>query len=217
MEVTQRSWDSGIKIDDRIRIKYLTLSEIREREEDFRELISKSFMGSVPMPDASGRERFFEILDTYARVPDSHYTLPDKFDPHEYSSIPEFIQAWSERNLEEMCTWAHLAFDTESGKLIGAIFCLPDLYELWLGQPITRANVDTAMVDKDFAGRGIFSSLNNIGRITGEINGIRYFEGTQIWYNNKDAVNSIFPHCIHARTHYVMQKRLKSPRPKGRD
>ena len=66
------------------------------------------------------------------------------------------------------------------------------------------------MVRKDYAGRGIFSALNNIGQLTCNLNGIKYYEGTTIWTNNIDAVNSIFPHCKHIRKYYVLQKRIRN-------
>ena len=57
---------------------------------------------------------------------------------------------------------APLAFDRGSGKLIGAILAIADLFQGWLGQAITQINVDTVMVNKNYAGKGIFSALNNM-------------------------------------------------------
>ena len=209
MKVTKQTWDSGKKIDKNIKLRYLTLKELIQKKEEIFELANNSFQMSFP--DASGGEhRLNEMIETYTQVPNPHYELPENFNLKSYSNIPEFIEAWESCNLEKVITWAPMAFDKKTDKLVGIILSLPDLYELWLGQKITRNNVDTAMVRKDYAGKGIFSALNNIGQLTCNLNGIKYYEGTTIWYNNKDAVNSIFPHCEHIRKHYVMQKRIKA-------
>jgi len=207
MEVTKSNWASGKNIDKRIKYRYLTLEEIKERKEEIFELGTSSFQ--MDFPDSSGAEnRFNEMLETYSQVPNSHYKLPTSFDPKSYCEILEFVEAWQNCNLEEVITWAPMAFDRKTDKLVGVILSLPDLYETWHNKSITRINVDTAMVRKDYAGRGIFSALNNIGQLTCNLNGITYYEGTTIWTNNIDAVNSIFPHCEHIRKHYILQKRI---------
>ena len=209
MKVTKEVWPSGRLVSKDIRLGYLSLPELKERREDILELSKKCFQGSVPLPDTSGENRLDEVFDTYAQVPPSHYKLDYNFDPKVYSNIPEFIEAWENRDIENIVNWAPLAFDRKTDKLVGAIISAPDVYQMWLNEPITRNNVDTAMVDKNYAGKGIFSALNNIGQLTCNLNGVNYYEGTTIWYNNKDAINSIFPHCKHIRGHYVMQKRIK--------
>ena len=209
MKVTKDFWDSGKKIDHGIKLGHVSLKELEEYQEEILDLGKNSFQ--MDFPDASGAEyRFKEMLDTYAQVPKSFYKLPDDFNPRSYCNISEILEAWASYDLEEVVTWAHMAFDKETNKLVGIILTLPDLYELWLGEPITRTNVDTAMVRKDCAGRGVISAMNNLGQKTQNINGITYFEGTTIWTNNIDAINSIFPHCEHIRKHYVMEKRIKS-------
>jgi hypothetical protein len=101
-----------------------------------------------------------------------------------------------------------MAFDRNTGELVGILLGLPDLYEKWGGNPITRANVDTAMVKKGYYGRGIFSALNNLGQLTCNLYGVHYFEGTTIWSNNSRAIETIFPHCTPTRKHYMVQKRI---------
>ena len=110
--------------------------------------------------------------------------------------------------MEKIEVWAPLAFDKTTGDLAGALLGLPDLYQKWSKKPITRGNVDTAMVKKGYYGKGIFSALNNLGQLTGRIFGIDYYEGTAIWSNNSRAVDTIFPHCCPIRKHYVVQKRV---------
>ncbi len=207
MKVTKEVWDSGDNIDSGIKLRCLTLKELRKLKEEVYDLGTNSFQ--MDFPDASGAEyRLNEMLDTYAQVPKSHYGLPKGFEPRLYSDVSEFIEAWEERNLEDEVTFCLLAFDRKNGKLVGIIIGLPDLYESWLGLPITRVNIDTAMVRKDCTGRRIFSGLNNFGRKTMKLNGITYFEGTAIWAKNKDAIKSITPHGINIRKHYIMEKRI---------
>ena len=125
-----------------------------------------------------------------------------------YSIIPEYIEAWESCDLEKIEPYVPMAFDRHTGELVGIILCLPDLYEAWRGEPITRVNVDTAMVKKGYYGKGIFSALNNIGQLTCLMRGLNYYEGTSIWSNNSRAIDTIFPHCKPIRKHIVVQKRL---------
>ena len=206
MEVTQNQWDKGKKVDKDVGLGYLTLNDVIERKEEFLEIAKNAFYAIVP--DAC-TGRFDEIMDIYKQVPDSHYKLNENFDPRTYSTQPELLEAWETCNLEKVLAFLHLAFDKKTKKIVGAIFCLPDLYELWLSKPITRAIVDTAMVKKEYKGKGIFSALNNMGRLTGNINGIYYFEGTGIWLVNEDAINAVMPHCRTNRKFVVVQKRIK--------
>jgi hypothetical protein len=85
---------------------------------------------------------------------------------------------------------------------------LPNLFQLWIKEPLTHLNVDTVIIKKEYAGRGIFSSLQNVGQITSRLYGFDYVEGTTIWANNDRAIKTIFPHCSPLRTHYVLQKRI---------
>ncbi len=220
------SWDSGKIIDKNIRIGYLTLKEMRDRKEEFHDLIAKSFLGSLPFPDASGRYRLDEILNTYAKVPLSHYKIrhPD-FNPKDYSKckregrflkktryhrVHEFEEVWNTYDLEKVVTWAPLAFDKKTGEIVGAILSVPDLYEDMLGGALTRNNIDTIMVNKKYSGKRIYTNLNNIGELTCRLHGMTYYEGTTIFYNNPDAIKSVFPYGTNIRTHYVMQKRVKN-------
>ncbi|MFX1399473.1 MAG: hypothetical protein ACFFAS_20805 [Promethearchaeota archaeon] len=206
MEVTQKQWNKGKIIDKDIRLGYLTLKDIIERKDEVIEIAKDAFYSIVP--DAC-TGRIDEILEIYSQVPDSHYKLDDNFNPRIYSTQQEILEAWESCNLEKVLSFLHLAFDRKTGKIVGAIFCLPDLYELWLSKPITRANVDTAMVKSEYKGKGVFSALNNMGQLTGNMTGIYYFEGTGIWLVNQDAINAIMPHCKTNRKFIVVQKRIK--------
>ncbi len=209
MEVTQREWGAGTKISKKVRLGYYTTKAFWEHKEDILKLGRNSFLGSMPMPDRS--YRLDEVIRTYEAIPDSHFGVNtiENFSPEKYSDIVEFQEAWKDSDLNECIMGAPLAFDRETGELIGAILATPNLYQYWLGEPITEMNVDTVMVDKRYEGKGIFSALNNIGQLGTFLNGITYFEGTSIWNNNPNAKKAIFPHGIPVRKHIVMEKRLK--------
>ena len=82
----------------------------------------------------------------YSQLPDSHYKLPEDFNPREYSEQPELLEAWESRDLEKVVTFAHLAFDRNTDELVGVIFCLPDLYELWLkANPLDQEAIDVCV------------------------------------------------------------------------
>ncbi|MBY8986299.1 MAG: hypothetical protein KGD65_14580 [Candidatus Lokiarchaeota archaeon] len=208
VHVTDSSWEQGQrKLDEDIRIAYLTIDQMLERKEEIRDVIQGSFQ--VLLPDSSGGDTGFnEILEFYKQVPESFYKLPNDFDPYQYSNRKEYREAWDNCNLEKVVTWAPFAFDRKTDAVVGVIFSIPNLYQLWLNEPLTHTNVDTAMVHKEYARKGIFSNLNNIGQITLSFNGINYVEGTTIWSNNEKAVAAIFPHSKLRRKHIVYQKRI---------
>ncbi|KKL60880.1 hypothetical protein LCGC14_2200910 [marine sediment metagenome] len=203
--VAQKSWDKGRKIDDDIIFRYFPLKELYEFAEEIRNLANNSFFEILP--DASGKNRIYQFFESFAKIPRDFYDIPS-IEPHEYTDVPQFVDAWETCDLKKIEPYAPLAFSKSTGELIGALLGLPDLYESWNGNPITRANVDTAMVKKGYFGKGIFSALNNLGQLTCNLFGVDYFEGTSIWSNNSRAVDTIFPHCETIRKHYIVQKRV---------
>jgi len=208
VHVTKRIWKKGKKFDKSVRLGYLHLDEIIHRKEEIMAIVSDAF--NFILPDHSGTDRFEEFMSQYALVPKTHYKLPPNFNPEDFSDIPEFIEGWESCNLENVVTWAPLAFDRKTGEIVGAIFSLPDIYQLWLDEPITRDNVDTVFIKSSHRGKGIFSALHNFGQFACRFNGVDYFEGTCIWNKNEQAVQSIFPHSKPLRKHIVFQKRLHS-------
>lgn len=207
VRVEQKTWKNGKKIDKDIVLRYTNLEGIIERKDEILNLGKNSFHDILP--DASGRdERFNEFIYAFTQIPDSTRKLYEDFKPREYSNNPHFIEAWENCDLGNLEVFAPMAFDRYTGELVGILLGLPDLYEAWSGNPITRCNVDTAMVRRDYTGKGIFSALNNIGQQTARQFGITYFEGTTIWSNNSLAIDTIFPHCTLIRKHYILQKRV---------
>ncbi|HDZ18543.1 MAG TPA: hypothetical protein ENH75_09645 [archaeon] len=207
VRVEQKTWDKGKKIDEGIEFRYFTLKELKTMVLEIGNLAKNSFYEILP--DASGKNRIFEFFDAFSQVPNSFKKLPDRFDPKSYSDIPQFVEALETCDLEKIEICAPMAFDKQTGELVGALLGLHDIFQAWKGVPITRVNVDTAMVKKGYYGKGIFSALNNLGQLTARIFGIDYFEGTAIWSNNSRAIDTIFPHCKPVRKHYIFQKRVK--------
>jgi len=204
--VAQRSWNKGKKIDKDIEFRYTSLKELYDYADEIRDLAKNSFYEILA--DSSGRNRVYEFFEAFSNIPKSFYNISTDFDPDSYCDIPQFTEAWETCDLKKVEPYAPMAFDKTTNELVGILLGLPDLFEVWNGSPLTRANVDTAMVKKGYFGKGIFSALNNIGQFTGNLYGIDYFEGTGVWSNNSRAIDTIFPHCEPIRKHYVFQKRI---------
>ncbi|TXT60888.1 MAG: hypothetical protein BAJALOKI2v1_70040 [Promethearchaeota archaeon] len=208
MEVTHDKWKKGTHLDEDIEIRYLTFEEFKNRKNEIIEMFSGAFYSVLP--DAFGAQRYKEVMELLKQIPPKYYRLPKDLDYEKYSTQPEFLNAWRDsEGKDDLITFFHLAFDKKTDKIVGIITCLPDLYEIWKGENITRVNVDVAVVRKGYGRKGIFSSLNNIGQLTGNILGVRYYEGTSIWNLNEDAVKTILPHGRINRRFYVYQKRVK--------
>lgn len=207
LEVTHKTWKKGEGIDNNIRFQYTDMRGFIERKQEIFDLVKNSFYGILP--DSSGREeKFNAFINAFCELPRPFRELKQEFDPRIYSDIPQFQETWESYDFRKSEPFAPMAIDKNTGELVGILLGLPDLYEVWNGQPITRANVDSAMVKKGYTGRGIFSALNNLGQLTANLHGISYYEGTTIWSNNQRAVQTIFPHCKLVRKHYVVQKRV---------
>jgi len=208
VHVTSDNWEKGNNLDNSIKIRYKTMEEFQHLFDEIMGLAKGSF--HAILADApGGKERFNEMARLFSLVPQSHYTLSDNFNPKDFTSVPEFLMAMDSCDLEKVITWMPMAFDRETNDLVGLIISLPNVYQIWKNTPLTHANVDTVMISKNHTGNGIFSSLNNIGRIVTGINGITYVEGTTIWSNNDRAIKTIFPHSKVIREHIVVQKRIK--------
>jgi hypothetical protein len=188
-------------------IRFLPTSEIRELRDDILDLAQSSFH-SVLADAPGGESRFNEMMESYELAFGNRAVVSDNFDPQTISSVPEFIEAWESCDINEIVPCCPVAFDRTTGELVGIIMTLPNLFQLWSNQPLTHLNVDTVIIKKEYAARGIFSSLQNVGQITCKLHGFNYVEGTTIWANNDRAVKTIFPHCTPLRTHYVVQKRI---------
>ena len=207
MEVTEYKWKKGVQLDDDLEIRYLTFEEFEARKDEVLEMMGGAFYSVLP--DAFGIKRYEEVMELMRNTPKRYFELPKDIEFENYSTQQEFLKAWQQCAEEDVLTFFHLAFEKETDKIVGIIIVLPDLYEVWKGDKITRGNVDVAAVRKGYARKGIFSSLNNIGRLTGNMRGITYFEGTSIWNLNEDAVKTILPHGTINRRFHVFQKRIK--------
>ncbi len=213
LKVSAKTWQKARKLDKNIRFEYIPISEMENRGEEVQNLARESFQGMLP--DTSGG-RFLEFMHAFKQMPPSKDILQEDIDPRKISSNEMFLEAWESCDLERIIPLMPMAYDKKTGQMVGVLLGLPDLYQHWTGTRITRVNVDTAIIHKDYEGKGIFSALNNIGQITCGFYGMTYFEGTSVWtgnsrgVNNINAVNSIMPHCIPIRKHIILQKKLKA-------
>ena len=204
--VSQKTWNKGKKIDRDIIFRYFPLEILYDFIDDIENLANNSLYEILP--DSSGINRIHEFFESFSRIPKSFYNKKLDINPKNFSEEPKFMEAWEMCDLEKIEPFAPMAFDRKTGKLVGILLGLPDLYQLWTENSLTRCNVDTAMIKKEYYGKGIFSALNNIGQLTCNLYEINYFEGTTIWSNNSRAIDTIFPHCTPIRKHYVVQKRI---------
>jgi hypothetical protein len=209
VEVVSKQWGSGNRLDPEYYLRYFSVKQMKKMKSEIMNLAEHSFY-SILADAPGGDARFEEMMRSYelASVAPFNEELTKRI-IEEYSHISEFMEAWNTCDLRNIIYWAPCAFKRDTGELVGIILSLPNLYQLWAGESFSRCNVDTAMVNKDHSGKGIFSALNNIGRLTLEMYGIISAEGTTIWANNDRAIKTIFPHSEPLRTHYVVQKRVK--------
>jgi hypothetical protein len=209
VEVVSKQWGSGNRLDPEYFIRYFSVEQMRGMKSEIMKLAENSFY-SILADAPGGESRFEEMMRSYelASVMPFKEKLAEQI-IKDHGHISEFIEAWNSCDLRNIICWAPCAFKRDSGELVGIILSLPNLYQLWAGEPFSRANVDTAMVHKDHSGKGIFSSLNNSGWLTVGMYGITSAEGTTIWANNEKAIKTIFPHSEPLRTHFVVQKRVK--------
>ena len=209
VEVISRQWEKGNRLDPEYCIRYFTVDELKQMKSEIMQLAENSFY-SILADAPGGNSRFEEMLRSYeiaSTAPFNERLAKQIVSDH--SDIPEFMEAWEACDLSTIVYWAPCAFNRKSGKLVGIILSLPNLYQFWAGQLFTRTNVDTVMIHKNHSGKGIFSTLNNIGRLTLDMFGITSAEGTTIWANNERAIKTIFPHSRPLRTHIVVQKRVR--------
>ena len=201
-----KRWAKGRDLDEEIVVRFLPLDEIKELIDQIMGLASQSLY-AVLADAPGGRTRFDEFMNAYAQTIEFLKVSSEEI-PQEYADISGFQETWESCDLKRIVPMAAFGFDRNTNELIGAIMCQPNLYQLWNGEPLTHMNVDTAMVKKEYTGRGVFSALHNIGKFLSSTFGFNYYEGTTIWANNDRAIKTIFPHGVPVRTHYVVQKRL---------
>ncbi|MFX0126468.1 MAG: hypothetical protein ACFFAE_22820 [Candidatus Hodarchaeota archaeon] len=217
MRVDVESWEKGNSLDKSLKLCCLPLKELLEKLDDIVDLARDSFSTLLPDTSGGGRENVKNLIKLAINIPKSHFGYREYPNLNKrYADIPEFLEAWSEADLENMITVFPMVLERRTGKLIGMLIGVLDYYQYWRDEYVTRINVHTAMVRKGYNGKGVFSSLNNFGQATNRtMKGTTYFEGTAIWtknskgVNNEDAVNSIFPHCTPIRRHIVFEKHVK--------
>lgn len=201
-------WEKGKELDEDIMTRFLPLDEIRALKRQILKLAQQSFY-SVLADATGGQSRFEEIMEIYYQASKKVEIVNPNFDPQTFANMPGFLETWQAADLDKIISTAIFAFDRRSSELVGVLMAQPNLFQLWTGEPLTHMNVDTIIIKKEYAGKGIFSALHNIGKtLSSAVYGYNYFEGTTIWANNDRAIKSIFPHSSPLRTHYVVQKRI---------
>ncbi len=201
-------WEKGKELDEDIMTRFLPLDEIKALKRQILSLAQQSFY-SVLADATGGQSRFEEIMEIYYQASKKVEIVNPNFDPQTFANMPGFLDTWKAADLEKIISTAIFAFDRRSSELVGVLMAQPNLFQLWAGEPLTHMNVDTIIIKKEYAGKGIFSALHNIGKsLSSAVYGYNYFEGTTIWANNDRAIKSIFPHSSPLRTHYVVQKRI---------
>ena len=200
-------WAKGKNLDENIAVRFLPLDKIRDLKEQIMGLASQSLY-AILADAPGGKDRFEEMMDGYAQACKILKLVNEEF-PQDYADVPGFRETWESCDLKKIVPMGIFGFDRNTNELVGVIMCQPNLFQLWNGEPLTHLNVDTAMIKKEYTGRGIFSALHNIGvYLSSSAYGFNYYEGTTIWANNDRAIKTIFPHGTPTRTHYVVQKRL---------
>jgi hypothetical protein len=209
MEVVQKTWDKGDKLDEGIDIKFLTAKQIRILKPELMDLARSSFY-SILADAPGGESRMDEILDSYDTMIEYLKVNQEPLDinPVALFKVTRFVEIFYNSDPIKAVPCCVIAFDKVSGQLVGAIMAIPNLYQIWKEERLTEINVDTAMIKKEYTGRGIFSAMNNVGQLMCSYRGANYFEGTTIWANNDRAMKTIFPHSKMLRKHIVFQKRL---------
>ncbi len=201
-------WTKGKELDEDIMIRFLPLDEIKALKGQILNLAQQSFY-SILADASGGQSRFEEIMEIFSQAGKKVKILNPGFDPQTYADMPGFLETWNAADLENIVSTSIFAFDRRSGELVGVLMAQPNMFQLWAGEPLTHMNVDTVIIKKEYAGRGIFSALHNVGKtLSSAVYGYDYYEGTTIWANNDRAIKSIFPHSSPLRTHYVVQKRI---------
>ena len=201
-------WAKGKELDEDIMIRFLPLDEIKALKGQILNLAQQSFY-SVLADAAGGQSRFDEIMEIFYQAGKKVKIVNPGFDPQTYADMPGFLDTWNAADLENIVSTSIFAFDRNSGELVGVLMAQPNMFQLWTDEPLTHMNVDTVIIKKEYAGKGIFSALHNIGKtLSSAVYGYNYYEGTSIWANNDRAIKAIFPHSSPLRTHYVFQKRI---------
>ena len=201
-------WTKGKELDESIMIRFLPLDEIKALKDQILNLAQQSFY-SVLADASGGKSRFDEIMEIFYQAGKKVKVLNPDFDPQTYMDMPGFLDTWNAADLDNIVPTSIFAFDRRTGELVGVLMAQPNLFQLWAQEPLTHMNVDTVIVKKKYAGKGIFSALHNIGKtLSSAVYGYNYYEGTTIWANNDRAIKAIFPHSSPLRTHYVVQKRI---------
>ncbi|WP_371806391.1 hypothetical protein [Candidatus Lokiarchaeum ossiferum] len=101
-----------------------------------------------------------------------------------------------------------LAFDTDTGDIIAAILDIPNIMDQWQGQPITSADIDTAIIGKKYRNANTFPWIYL--RLFQKLydRGVTYQIGATIWSKNIPALTCFAKGSIHVARFEVYQQQF---------
>jgi len=210
VKVTKEYWKKGRDIPEGLKVHFPTLEEFKHLKEEILQLGQESF--NAIFADTSGVEKRFEeiirLYEIFQNLPDDQSLLQRSNDPSQFTDTKAFIKVISKFDFSKRLPWVTLIFTVDNRQLVGVGLLLPNIYQVWAGKTLNQGNGDTVMIHPDYIGKGVFSLGHNIGQIPLKMHGITHIEGTQLWANNKHAIEVMFPHTKVVRKHVVFQKRL---------
>ncbi|TXT63108.1 MAG: hypothetical protein BAJALOKI3v1_430004 [Promethearchaeota archaeon] len=211
VKVTKDYWKKGSAIPSELVVKFPSLRQLRELKGEILQLAYNSF--NAVMADATGGEErmdeMIRIYEIFTNLKKEVFLTQSSYDPSKFTDIQAFRRIVSHFDFAKRLPWVTLIFNKDNRQLVGVGLLLPNIYQVWAQKPLTQGNGDTVMIHPDFIGKGVFSLGQNIGQVPLKMYGITHIEGTQLWANNKHAVEVMFPHTEIVRKHIVFHKKIR--------
>ncbi|MHA1674924.1 MAG: hypothetical protein ACTSYI_15010 [Promethearchaeota archaeon] len=102
-----------------------------------------------------------------------------------------------------------IAYDHDEQKMMALIIEIPNIYEQWMGKPISTTNVNTVIVAKEYRNQQfshwVYKKIVDKLR---EKNGIKIHIGGTVWSKNVPALTSFLKICDEVARFHVYQKSL---------
>ena len=126
-------------------------------------------------PEIMGQLYAFVNRNFVGRLPD---TTPDKMEAL-------FRLLDSVEHGEDFYIFAR---EKATGKIIAAILEIPNVFDLWQGNPITSSAINTAIIDRAYRGKSLFHWIYWEFQKGLNRRGITHHYGANIWAENKAAI-----------------------------
>jgi hypothetical protein len=147
VEVTKQNWSKGNHLNKKYRLGYLNIKEHVERKDEILALASNSFQTVLP-DSIGGNTRFKEMIRSYSLASNLPFYDDIYFQIRRKYNFPQYIEAWNACDFKKTVPWAPLAFDRNTNDIVGVIYALPNIYQLWSQNHFSHCNVDTVMIKK---------------------------------------------------------------------